>query len=53
MGVRRIRKKWGIDDYYMGRRIREVVEKSKKKAAKMLAVRMGEILQGEGSLSRE
>jgi len=52
MGVRRIRKKWGIDDYYMGRRIREVVGKSKKKATKMLAVRMGEILQGRFSPER-
>ncbi len=47
MGVNRKGKKWYIDYYYQGRRIREVAGLTKTQAAKAFQVRKAEILQGK------
>lgn len=45
MGLFRKHRKWYIDYYYQGRRIREAVGKSKRKANAALESRKGEIVQ--------
>jgi len=50
MGVYRDRGKWYIDYYYQGRRLREAVGSSKRAAARALAARKGEIVQGRFKL---
>ncbi len=47
MGVNRKGKKWHIDYYYQGRRIRELAGLTKSQAAKALQIRKAEILQGK------
>lgn len=52
MGICKIRKKWGIDYYFQGRRIREVVGTNRRQAERALASRKGEIVQGKFSLEK-
>ena len=46
MGLFKQKGKYGIDYYFEGQRVREVVGNSKREAAEALAVKKAEIVQG-------
>jgi len=52
MGVCKIRNKYGIDYYFQGRRIREVVKGGKREARRKLARRIAEIEEGRFNIHK-
>ncbi len=52
MALYRKQGKWYIDFYYQGRRVRECIGTSKRRAQKALDTRKGEIVQGRLSLQQ-